>query len=672
MKKKIIKTLSGLFATLVVVIPACADGTPPAIETNFQDLFAEKQWNAMDALAGKAGEALSVKEKVLYGNSLWFRGDFKRGLDVFREVEKNVPPQILPYLRMRIVLGLERTGQTGEALKEALALEDEKDDVLAPYVYYAIGRLSRSLGEASLAERAYRSMALVASDTEQKRTALRELFALSAADADDARALLGLEPLNEAALDVLEKTGPPYQAKDALLLAEASISQKQHEKVLEYLSNTAEAGKSEEQRISLLAARAHASLGRKREAADEFYGLASSDQVDENLAMEAISLLKEMARRENDGYAKELLTALTVSGKRGVRAGAMAALVETYRREGDEKQRIFWEDKLLESHPQNPLAVPIMWERGWGAWKESRPERAASFWDAALQAGPSNRDEAKLLYWLQRARKDLGQNTADITEPLRMKHPLDYYTLIALENPSFPVSEGKSALLEHAGHDLENWGFMIYARMHLLQEGSPGSVYRAALISWWLGDYYGSYLQAHAVYRQLPRDGSVPPELLDILFPLPYADYVRNASERFSVPSHDIWAIMRRESAFNPGAVSHAGAIGLMQLMPPTARENAQMLGLGDDFNLFDPQVNILLGTNHFKRLLGMFEKVEQAIAAYNAGQGRVKSWVGDSYDRTEWIEDIPFDETREFVRQVLANRDVYTYLIKKQDEEED
>jgi soluble lytic murein transglycosylase len=124
---------------------------------------------------------------------------------------------------------------------------------------------------------------------------------------------------------------------------------------------------------------------------------------------------------------------------------------------------------------------------------------------------------------------------------------------------------------------------------------------------------------------------------------------------------------MRRESAFNPGAISHVGAIGLMQLMPPTARENARMLGLGDNFNLYDPQVNILLGAHHFKRLLAMFEKVEQAIAAYNAGQGRVKSWVGDSYDRAEWIEEIPFDETREFVRQVLANRDVYIYLAKKQ-----
>ncbi len=672
MKKKIIKTLSGLFATLAVVIPACAEGTPPAIENNFQNLFAEKRWDAMDALAGKSGEVLSVKEKVLYGNSLWFRGDFKRGLDVFREVEKDVPPQILPYLRMRIVLGLERTGQTTEALKEALVLEDEKNDVLAPYVYYAIGRLSQSLGESALAERAYRSMAFVASDTEQKRTALRELFALSTADEEDARALLGLEPLNEAALDVLEKTGPPYQAKDALLLAEAAISQKQYEKVLEYLSNTAEAGKSEEQRISLLVARAHASLGRKREAADEFYCLASSHEVAEGLAMEAISLLKGMARREDDDYVKGLLAALSVSGKGSISAEAIAALAEIYRREGDEKQRIKWEDKLLESHPQNPLIVPIMWERGWRAWKAGRPEKAAVFWDGALQANPSARDEAKLLYWLHRARKELGQNTADITEPLRMKHPLDYYTLIALGDPSFPFSEEKSALLEHSEHDLENWGFMIYARMHLLQEGSLGSVYRAALISWWLGDYYGSYLQAHAVYRQLPRDGSVPPELLDILFPLPYADYVRNASERFGVPTHDIWAIMRRESAFNPGAISHVGAIGLMQLMPPTARENARMLGLGDNFNLYDPQVNILLGAHHFKRLLAMFEKVEQAIAAYNAGQGRVKSWVGDSYDRAEWIEDIPFDETREFVRQVLANRDVYTYLTKIQDEEED
>jgi soluble lytic murein transglycosylase len=138
---------------------------------------------------------------------------------------------------------------------------------------------------------------------------------------------------------------------------------------------------------------------------------------------------------------------------------------------------------------------------------------------------------------------------------------------------------------------------------------------------------------------------------------------VRKASERSGVPVYEIWAIMRRESAFNPLATSYVGAMGLMQLMPPTARENARLLGLDGEVNFFEPEVNILLGAHHFGRLRGMFERVEQAVAAYNAGQGRVRSWLentGEETDRVEGIEEIPFDETREFVRQVMANRHVY------------
>jgi soluble lytic murein transglycosylase len=141
---------------------------------------------------------------------------------------------------------------------------------------------------------------------------------------------------------------------------------------------------------------------------------------------------------------------------------------------------------------------------------------------------------------------------------------------------------------------------------------------------------------------------------------------VLKTSKLTDVPVYEIWAIMRRESAFNPLAASHVGAMGLMQLMPPTARENARLLGLDEEADFFEPEVNILLGANHFGRLRGMFERVEHAVAAYNAGQGRVRSWLentGEKTDWVEWIEEIPFDETREFVRQVMANRHVYMRL---------
>jgi soluble lytic murein transglycosylase len=120
---------------------------------------------------------------------------------------------------------------------------------------------------------------------------------------------------------------------------------------------------------------------------------------------------------------------------------------------------------------------------------------------------------------------------------------------------------------------------------------------------------------------------------------------------------------MRQESAFDAGAVSSAGATGLMQLMPSTAAEEARRLGLGgEDFRV--PSTNILLGTAHLGRLLKSFGQLEKALAAYNAGSGAVRSWTdGGARNLEEWVEDIPYPETNDYVRKVMGNLCVYNAL---------
>lgn len=131
-----------------------------------------------------------------------------------------------------------------------------------------------------------------------------------------------------------------------------------------------------------------------------------------------------------------------------------------------------------------------------------------------------------------------------------------------------------------------------------------------------------------------------------------------------------IHAITRQESHFNTRAVSSAGARGLMQLMPATARETAGKLGLTyDPASLTgEPQYNIRLGHGYFQRLLNSYDGNHvMAVAAYNAGPGRVRQWVqrfGDprdpNVDTLQWIEKIPIPETRDYVQRVLENAVVY------------
>jgi soluble lytic murein transglycosylase len=134
-----------------------------------------------------------------------------------------------------------------------------------------------------------------------------------------------------------------------------------------------------------------------------------------------------------------------------------------------------------------------------------------------------------------------------------------------------------------------------------------------------------------------------------------------------------IHAIARQESQFDKAAVSHAGARGLMQLMPGTARETAGKLGLSYDLGGLtrDTDYNIRLGSSYIQRMLSYYGgSYPLAVAAYNAGPGNVNKWIrlnGDprmpGVDMLDWVEAIPIYETKNYVQRVLENAVVYDLL---------
>jgi len=153
--------------------------------------------------------------------------------------------------------------------------------------------------------------------------------------------------------------------------------------------------------------------------------------------------------------------------------------------------------------------------------------------------------------------------------------------------------------------------------------------------------------------------------------------YVRQAFPSLPAQvSGDMWSlahgISRQESSFDPYAVSHAGARGMMQLMPGTAREQAEKMGIGyDGTRLYtDASYNVMLGSAYFRRMLNMWDgNVPLAVASYNAGYGNVRKWVnayGDPRGRVDvlkWIEAIPYVETKAYVQRVIENSVVYDSL---------
>jgi len=157
---------------------------------------------------------------------------------------------------------------------------------------------------------------------------------------------------------------------------------------------------------------------------------------------------------------------------------------------------------------------------------------------------------------------------------------------------------------------------------------------------------------------------------LQVRFPIVYKEHVAKAAKQTSVNPLFIFAVTRQESAFVPDAKSTAGAVGLMQLLPATAKQTAQKNGLSfTPQDLIQPEKNIALGSRYLDHLLGVFDGNRiLAAAAYNAGPTRVKKWLnkdkGAQLPYDVWIETIPYKETRGYVQNILSFSVIYAYRL--------
>ncbi len=161
---------------------------------------------------------------------------------------------------------------------------------------------------------------------------------------------------------------------------------------------------------------------------------------------------------------------------------------------------------------------------------------------------------------------------------------------------------------------------------------------------------------------------TLPREYWDALFPRPYWSDLKKYSVANGLDPYLVASLIRQESEFNPLAVSRANAVGLMQLLPKTGKNVAKQEGLKryNATQLFSPAVNLQLGTRYFRGMVDKFGgSFEHALAAYNAGSDRVDEWMGQGpyRDSPEFVESIPFTETREYVQAIMRNASVYRQL---------
>jgi soluble lytic murein transglycosylase len=325
----------------------------------------------------------------------------------------------------------------------------------------------------------------------------------------------------------------------------------------------------------------------------------------------------------------------------------------------------------------------LTWLAGEVAYGQlNKPASAVPMFDRYSRGGKSAQVETKGLYWAGRASIAAGQLAQSGTYFQRAAaYPELFYGQLALERlgravpapnplPTFAVTNAQRAAFQSRpivvatrllGQQGQYQDEALFVRA--LAEGLDNDAERTLAVEF--GHQIGRQDIPVWVARAARNNGQ--------------AFYVQDAYPRhsYAVPGGSAWSlthgITRQESSFDRTAVSYAGARGMMQLMPGTAREQAGKMGVGYDAARLtsDPSYNVMLGSAYFQRLLNRWDgSVPLAVASYNAGAGNVSKWV-DRYgdprrpgaDMVQWIESIPFTETRGYVQRVIENSVIYDQL---------
>ena len=360
---------------------------------------------------------------------------------------------------------------------------------------------------------------------------------------------------------------------------------------------------------------------------------------------------------------------------------------------------------LVERFPKGQYAILAHWKIAWRAYLD-RSDQAGRLLEEHLRLFPQSPQSTAVVYWLGRvaeARKDIAAARA-YYQSLVTGYPHYYHALLARERPAqlpagatgpvapevarvlalatlparAPLREPPADLVpllsrarlladlgldELAGRELRFRGdsdarLAYYAGLDLAQRAADAGSHHQAIrfLKRYTPGYLGFSLE------------SLPRQYWELLFPLPWREEIVSYSQLREVDPYLVAALIRQESEFNPGAISSARARGLMQIVLPTGRRLGREVGMsGVSVNqLHVPDTSLKLGILHLRRVLDQFEgRVELALAGYNAGEHRVDRWMTrySISDPAEFVESIPFTETRTYVQAVLRNRAIYRIL---------
>jgi len=423
---------------------------------------------------------------------------------------------------------------------------------------------------------------------------------------------------------------------------------------------------------------------------------ALPDTPDENGARRSY-LLMEMARSRDDSEGQQRIVEEMKARfpQSEWLAEALFSSGNMYLLSRDYSKAIEYYSYLAANFPQSKNAAAVHWRAGWLSYRQGLYADAERIFDEQIHLYPSATETVAALYWRARLYETQDHKpaaaAASYAAIVRAYQHFFYAqmarqrlaalgTLQPVADPDVdnikppdlpPLDDSFPEDSEHLAKArlLANAGLNEYIPREIAADPDSGS-WSALAEAQIYASFGDTYRAMRALKRALPYAAtasisSIPLVYWRILFPEPYWDTIKTESEKNGLDPYLVASLIRQESEFNPAAVSYANAWGLMQLLPSVGRAMAREEGMThfETYQLLDPETNIRLGTRYLRHGLDHFGGVaEYALAAYNAGDERVADWeaAGPYHGMDEFIESIPFTQTREYVEAILRNVETY------------
>lgn len=324
-------------------------------------------------------------------------------------------------------------------------------------------------------------------------------------------------------------------------------------------------------------------------------------------------------------------------------------------------------EEQIALYPTSPQVPAALYWRARLAEEEHGAPRARAYYEKLTQ-------RFRNYYYAELARERLRELQAQAADPDPL---LDKIPPLRISNNFGDTEPPADDLRAQKARLLGNGGLTEFAirelKMAAQEDGSAWATIEMARL-------YRQNEQYHRALELLKRTvpayfslelEALPRPYWEDLFPRPWWTDVKHYAGANQLDPFLVASLIRQESEFNPAAISGANALGLMQLLPSTGRKLAREMKVRRYSNqqLLTPKLNLQLGTRYFRELVDHFNgRLEYALAAYNAGSDRVESWLaaGNFRDPQEFVESIPFTETREYVQAILRNAVVYRQLYGK------